>query len=277
MCKESKFKEDILIKPKVEIMSETIINNGNEGTIHFVMSEVYTKLGDLKNRDNRKDFNRELLRIIPRVHRYVANRLRIAVLAGKLNKGMFSPNDFTDQLFIEVYDNWDKIKNEKDLQPFLFKKVDELLDDSLTEEEFDHIFFDNIDSYSKPEWDTMEEKFSTDGDGDLVMLEELDDSTYSKDNYTLNHIFITEEEKDLAEKLDKSLDKERLERHVDMVLSKMSSPMRSVFHLYTDEGFTSSEIAKIKEATLSEVEDLLNRARKLLKESFMKRFLIDSN
>lgn len=258
-------------------MSTTASKITNKGTFQRVGKETYGTLDDFRNKDNREAFNRELMRLMPQVHNYVSKRLKTAILAGNLNKGMFNSNDFTDQLFIEVYDNWDSIKDEMNLRTFLFKKVDELLDDSLTEEEFDHLFFENIDTYSQPEWDAMEEDFSTDGDGDLVLLEELDDSSFSKDDYTLNHVFITEEEKELAEKLDKSLDKERIERHVHMVMSKMSLPMRSVFQLYSDQGFTTSEIAGIREVTLEEVEELLTKARKLLKDSFAKRFLIDSN
>ncbi|ASV30797.1 RNA polymerase sigma factor [Maribacter cobaltidurans] len=258
-------------------MEKEINKQTNQGTIQWEVKETYSKLVDFRKKDNRQSFNNELLRLMPQVKNYVAKRLRTAILSGKLNKGMFSPNDFTDQLFIEVYDNWDSIRNESYLRPYLFKKVDELLDDSLTEEEFDHVFFENIDTFSQPEWDTMEEDFSTDGDGDLVMLEELDDKSLIKDNYTLNHVFVSDDEKELAEKLDRSLDKERVERHIQMVLGKMSLPMRSVFQLATDQGFTLNEIASIKDATLDEVDDLLTKARRLLKDSFVKRFLVDSN
>lgn len=257
-------------------MGKSVLNK-RIGNFSLVISETYEKLEDYKNQENREAFNRELLRIMPHVQQYVSKRLKAAIVAGKLNKGMFKPSDFTDQLFIEVYENWNQIKAENDLRPFVFKKVDELLDDSLTEEEFDHIFFENIDNYTQQEWNAMEENFSADGDGDLVMLEELDEVDSNMDNQTLNHVFVTEEEKELAEKLDKSLDKERVERHINMVLGKMSLPLRSVFQLYSDQGFSPEEIASIRKTTLVEVEDMLLRARKLLKKSFIKRFLIDSN
>ena len=54
-------------------------------------------------------------------------------------------------------------------------------------------------------------------------------------------------------------------------------PMRTVFELYANEGLTTEEIAEIRKATLSQVEDLLSSARKLLKDSFEKRFLFQSN
>ena len=245
--------------------------------VRIIMKETYSRLVSFKSEDNQESFNRELFKILPKIYRYVAKRLNSAVANGKLNKDMFNPNDFTDQLFIEVYEHMNEIKSENALHAFLFKRVDELLEDSLIEEEFDHVFFDNIDNYSKPEWDAMEENYSTDGDGDFVMLEELDDNSYDKGNYSLDHVFITDEEKELAEKLDASLNKERIERHMQLVLNKMDLPMRTVFELFANEGFTTKEIANMRDTTFAEVENVLAKARKKLRNSFEKRFLLESN
>ncbi|WP_424001009.1 RNA polymerase sigma factor [Maribacter sp. IgM3_T14_3] len=245
--------------------------------IRIIMKETYSKLVSYKRKENRESFNTELLKVLPQIYRYVSKRLNSAIANGKLNKGMFNPSDFTDQLFIEVYDNIDDIKSENELHVFLFKKVDELLEDSLVEEEFDHVFFDNIDTYSKPEWDAMEENYTQDADGDFLLLDEMDDKSLDKSNYSLNHVFITEEEKKLADKLDATLDKERIYNHVQLILDKMNPPMRTVFELFTNEGLTTEEIADIRKTTQEQVEELLASARQLLKNSFEKRFLIDSN
>jgi len=245
--------------------------------IRIIMKETYSKLVSYKRKENRESFNTELLKVLPQIYRYVSKRLNSAIANGKLNKGMFNPSDFTDQLFIEVYDNIDDIKSENELHVFLFKKVDELLENSLVEEEFDHVFFDNIDTYSKPEWDAMEENYTQDADGDFVLLEELDDTSLTKSNYSLEHVFITQEEKQLADKLDASLNKERIYRHIQLVLNKMNMPMRTVYELFTDEGLTTEEIAKIRKTTIDQVEELLALARQLLKDSFEKRFLLESN
>ncbi|WP_116769522.1 sigma-70 family RNA polymerase sigma factor [Maribacter litoralis] len=245
--------------------------------IRIIMKETYSKLVSYKRKENRESFNTELLKVLPQIYRYVSKRLNSAVANGKLNKGMFDPSDFTDQLFIEVYDNIDDIKSENELHVFLFKKVDELLENSLVEEEFDHVFFDNIDTYSKPEWDAMEENYTQDADGDFVLLEELDDISLNKSNYSLEHVFITQEEKQLADKLDASLNKERIYHHIQLVLNKMNMPMRTVYELFTDEGLTTEEIAKIRRTTIDQVEELLALARQLLKDSFEKRFLLESN
>ena len=111
----------------------------------------------------------------------------------------------------------------------------------------------------------------------ISTLEEMDDRSLNKDDLTLDHVFITDEEKDLAEKLDASLNKDGIARHVQLVLDKMNTRMRTIFQLFANEGFTLNEIANIRDAKLSEVEKDLNEARKILRNSIEKRFLIDSN
>lgn len=148
-----------------------------------------------------------------------------------------------------------------------------MLEDIIVEEEFDEFFFKNIDDYSKPEWDEMQENFSTDGGGDLLLLEELDDMSYNHNDYTLNHVFVEDNQKALIEKLDKKLSKEDISKHIEMVLHNLSLAMQTVFELFTKQGFTLEEIAKIMKRDVKEVEKLLNDARKGLYTSLFNRHL----
>ena len=68
-----------------------------------------------------------------------------------------------------------------------------------------------------------------------------------------------------------------VERHMQLVLNKMDLPMRTVFELFTNEGFTTKEIANMRDTTFAEVENVLAKARKILRNSFEKRFLLGSN
>lgn len=57
-----------------------------------------------------------------------------------------------------------------------------------------------------------------------------------------------------------------------MVLSNLPSSMRTVFELFTKHQFDVSEIAKIRNRTVKEVEMLLASARKSLKASLLGRY-----
>lgn len=155
----------------------------------------------------------------------------------------------------------------------MFKKVDELLETIFVDEEYDALFLENIDTYSKPEWESMQEKFTTDGDGDLIMNEELDDISYAKDDYVLNHIFVGDDDQKVILQLDKELGAENIRKHSEMVLYHLPAQMRRVFELFTEHKFDIAEIAKIHNSTVQEIESLLKNARKSLRTSFIKRYL----
>jgi len=240
----------------------------------FVAS-TFSDMVQFKKENDKLDFNNLLLKDLHQVKRYITKRLSTALTKGNLPKGKYKVDDFIDQLFIEVYDHFDEVQNKEELHLWLFKKADELLDDTIADEEFDDYFFRNIDDYSKPEWDAMEEKFSTDGGGDYVMIDELDDISYPKNDYILNHVFIEDDKKQLIDKLDKELGEENIRKHAEMVLHNLPLPMRTVFELATEYQFTLEEIAIIRNQRFEEVSQLMEDARKNLEASFFNRYSVD--
>lgn len=242
---------------------------------HVFVTNTFSDLVQLKKEGDQTSFNTLLLKVLPIVKKYITKRLIIALSKGNLPQGKYEPDDFIDQLFIEAYDHFDEVKNETELHSWLFKKANTLLDDAIIDEEFDEYFFKNIDDYSKPEWDEMEEIFSTDGGGDYVMIEELDDISYPKNDYILNHVFVEDDNKDIMNKLDKELGDENIRKHTEMVLYHLPLAMRTVFELATKYQFTLEEIAVIQNENLEEVRRLYENARKSLEASFFNRYAID--
>ena len=240
----------------------------------FVAS-TFSDLTRFKKEDDRSAFNALLLKTFSQVKRYISKRLSTTLSKGNLPKGKYKADDFIDQLFIEAYDHFDEVKEKKLLHPWLFKKADELLEAAIIDEEFDDYFLKNIDDYSNPEWDAMEEKFSIDGGGDYVMIEELDDISYPKHDYTLNHVFVEDNNKEIMNKLDKDLGEENIAKHIAMVLRQLPLPMRTVFELATEHQFTLEEITIIRKQSLEEVRQLFENARKSLEASFFNRYSLE--
>lgn len=237
----------------------------------FVAS-TFSDLVQFKKEDDQEAFNSLLLKTFHQVKRYITKRLSTALAKGNLPKGKYKPDDFIDQLFIEAYDHFEAVKDEEGLHPWLFKKADELLENRIIDEEFDDYFLKNIDDYSRPEWDEMEEKFSTDGGGDYVMIEELDDISYPKNDYVLNHVFVEDYKKEIMDQLDEDLGEENIRKHVAMVLHNLPLQMRAVFELATEHQFTLEEITIIRNQSLEEVRLLLENARKSIEASFFNRY-----
>lgn len=118
----------------------------------------------------------------------------------------------------------------------------------------------------------MEEKYSTDGNGDFVMLDEFDNQEYSKNDYLLNHVFIDDADDEIIAALDKKLNKENVKKHSALVLQNFPKPMKKAYELSTAYKFTVPEIAKISNYSIKEVDIYLKNARKKLKSSFINRF-----
>ncbi|WP_179320084.1 sigma-70 family RNA polymerase sigma factor [Winogradskyella helgolandensis] len=237
----------------------------------FVAS-TFSDLKTYKSENKQAAFNKLLLTDLFEVKRYIIKRLSTALTKGNLPQNKYKADDFIDQLFIEVYDHINEVENEKKFYPWLFKKANDLLDDKIEEESFDDFFLKNIDTYTQPEWDEMQEKFSTDGGGDLLLIEELDDMSYNHNDYTLNHVFIEDEEKDWIEKIDKDLSAKDIENQIALVLHHLPLEMRTVFQLSTVQHLELGDIAQIQNITIETVKLHLATAKNALKVSFMNRY-----
>ncbi|WP_053992006.1 hypothetical protein [Mangrovimonas sp. TPBH4] len=241
--------------------------------IRTSITKVFPELISLKKADDKEAFNNLILNILPSIKKYIKGRLDKLSNLPHFSRNKYNVDDFVDQLFIEVYDNIEDVKKADDFYLWLFKKTDNLLDDITVEEEFDDFFYENIDDFTKDEWEEMEEQFSTDGDGDLLMLEELDDSSYNKNDYTLNHVFVKDDEEKYIEQLDKQLDEAKIQKHIAMVVKKLPMRMQSVFELFANYNFTPTEIAQLKHMKTIKVIHLIQTARNNIRDSFIKRYL----
>lgn len=242
-------------------------------TARLAITQQFPRLIQLKQDENPEDFTDLFLEILPEMKRYVRRRLDAAVHKGHFPHSKYKPEDFTDQLMIDVYDEIYEVKDKDDFYGWLFKKTNQLLDNVIFEEEFEDRFFKNIDDYSKKEWDALTERFSVQADGDLVLKQELDDVSYHKSKYQLGHIFTDDSEKTLVERLDKELTEEDIHHHIEMVLQNLPRAMETVFELFTEQSFTIAEIADIMGREIEEVEQLLKDARKGIYRSLFNRHL----
>jgi RNA polymerase sigma factor (sigma-70 family) len=243
--------------------------------IRISIKQTLPNLIKLKKEENRIDFNKLILEIVPKIRKYIIRRIIAAIHKDHFPKNKFDANDFIYQLFIEIYDNIDYFSNEDKFYVWLYKKTNELLDDAIIEEKFDGMFFQNIDEFSKQEWDQMQEKFTAEFDGDLIMKEDLNDISYYKEVYTMKDVFIEDTQEQLEAKIDKTLHEEDLDKHIQFVLHSLPLPIQNVFELFTKQNLTIAEIAEIRNISIEKAKQLLDDARKALMLSLFNRYTID--
>lgn len=245
----------------------------NQKEIRITFASAFLDLVILKKEDDNSAFNDLVLSIMPEIKKYIKGRISAAIHQGHFSSGKYKSDDFIDQLFIEIYDNLDEVKSKNEFYKWLFKKTNQLLDDIMVEEEFNDLFFKNIDDYSKSEFKGMIEKYTTDGGGDFIMIEELNESSFNpKKAEELSPFFIENGEEELIEKIDKELTAEDIHHHISFVLASLPLTMRNVYDLFYSAQFSIEEIAEITNISPLEVDDLLKEAKILIKHSFEKRF-----
>jgi len=253
-------------------MKDTVEQQAARIEFHTYVAGALLHLSEMKKRDDRADFNKLMMRLLSGVRQYLGRRLQRAVRNGHLPEGKYKVADFVDELFVQAYDHLQAVKEDKDLHAWLFKKADEILEDALIEEDFDNTFFENIDDYGQQEWEAMQEVFTTDADGDLVMEEELDDPSYPKHDYSLADVFVENGEEELVDKISRELSEGEIHRHIDMVLHQMSTMMQTVFELAVNQQFTPHEIGLIKQISVGEVKRYIAEVRERIQLSFQSRY-----
>lgn len=252
-------------------MKNTLHYDKKQAEFHRFVNDNFETLKRLREEDKRSAFNELLLKVLPDIRRYITRGLRIALEKGVISHNKFKPEDLFDQLIIDVYDDLGEVRDKEEFHAWLFKKAEKLLEDMEVEEEFESYFYDNIDDYSRAELEEMKEAFSTDGDGDLVMMEELDDISYKNHHYLLKNIFLDDAHEDLMALMDTDTQQGRTQHHLDSVLFQLPPNMRSVFELATEQLFSIEDIARIKGVSQERIERTLDRARELLRDSLKDR------
>lgn len=239
------------------------------------IKRILPNLKRLKKETDKPEFYDLLSEAMPNLRSYIIKRIKTATIKNHFPKNKYNPDEFIDQLFIEIYNHIENFSDEDEFYIWLYKKTNNLLEDAINEEEFDDLFFKNIDDYSKQEWDEMEENFTAENDGDLIMQEELSDISYHQNPFTIQDVFIENTENELIKQIDKNLHQEEVDRQLQFVLHNLPSQTQNVFELYTKHHLTIAEIAKVKNISINHTKQLLEDSRKLLKTSLFNRYTLN--
>ncbi|WP_088341484.1 sigma-70 RNA polymerase sigma factor region 4 domain-containing protein [Robiginitalea sediminis] len=245
-------------------MKTTVRYDKRQAEFNQFVATCYPILVELREKDDRKTFNEILLKVLPEVKRYITRGLRLALAKGVISHNKYDTYDFFDQLIIDVFDHLEEVPSAGQFHAWLFKRAEKLLEDMEVEEVFDAVFYDNLDDYSKAELAELDESFSTDGDGDLVLMGEMDDISYKDHHHLLRNIFLDDAHEDLMALTEAENTHAAAQEHLENLLFRMPPQMRSVFELAHEQGFGTAEIAAIKMQSEHEVEKLLERTREIL-------------
>lgn len=235
----------------------------------------FGQLTKLKEENKRQEFDSMLAKLLPRVRLHIASKLISAVVNEQIEPNKYKVDDFISDLYLIAFEGIQEVKDEEFFESWLVAKADQLLEDAIDEHEVDEFFIQNIDDFTEVEWESMIEIFSTDGDGDLVMEEELDDLSYPKYRYTLHDVFVENDDQRIIEELSERIRSEQIHQHVDFISHRLPSHLRTAFILSLGHHFTPQEVAQIQQEPQEQIIKDVNEAILLIRKSFVSRYLTE--
>ena len=252
--------------------------NKNQPFEPFIAKKV-NSLKQFQAEEDQIGFNEMMENILPEVKNYLGRQLRTAIRKHNLPRNKYKVEDFIHKIYAEAFENIHEISEDLHLHRWLFKKADEALYFAIAEEDLEHTFFKDLNHYSKVEWESMQENFTMDADGDLVLLEELEelDDAYTPKNYTLSDVFVEDETNKLLESLSEDLTDQEIQKQIDFALSLLPFHLRTVFELSVHQQFDVEEIAQIKGMSMRDVQEILEEAKALIRDCFVKNHLNPKN
>ncbi|MEX2513044.1 MAG: hypothetical protein WD398_09070 [Cyclobacteriaceae bacterium] len=212
-------------------------------------------------------------RFLPKIQEYIVRRLNMAYATGALSKGDIPATEIVNMVYLEMMERSGTIPLiPKKLEIALFKVADETLAKALEEIRFEKEHFLTLHRFENREILEMEEKFTIDADGDLIMIEELDEVSYQSKQYDPEAVFLMDEEAPMEiENILRQYDKVFIQQIIRKLLVNLAERERTVFDLFWLEGMDLDQIATIRRIPEDEVASLLKKVTLCIKEGLERR------
>ncbi len=227
------------------------------------------ELKDLKAKNKFKEFYSHIESHLPQLRRYIKQRLHNAEVAGIIPKGFFTPDDIIDDVYQEVFINFNPDWTEKDLKTILFKLAMKKLDE-IIEKEKQKPKKVSIDKIIADELKLLDEKFTVNADGELVLIEELDDISYQQEQAKPKYLILeraTEER--ILELLDQDTSGQLTQEDQDnfwKIYKVMPAQSKTVIELFVFGGLQTDEISDITDISTDNVEKIVDNFKQKLRK-----------
>ncbi len=200
---------------------------------------------------------------LPALKGYINRRIIAAKRANLKALSNIDKKDVVNEVVIRIHSTFSqKIEDVRFINIWMIREADAVLNEILDNYVSDEVSFEEL---LNRELGQLEEEYTIDAGGDLVMTEELDD--YDVGLGVEEMILSSKEESNLIEEL--KVDKVDLKDKVCDELVKLPLRYQSIYDLYFFENMTYEEIADIKGMTKVEIEAIIISIKDILKEKLL--------
>ncbi|WP_340063173.1 hypothetical protein [Ascidiimonas aurantiaca] len=202
------------------------------------------------------EFGNRVLGLVQKVQPYVKHRLYTAESSGIVPRNMYKAAEITDDAIIDLYKDFDKNINDKNLSIKLFSLLQAKLN-TLFKKEAIRTRTVSVSELLSEELEQFEERFETDIDNDLLMPEELDDISYHQEEQAQPQFLYEDAEKNIISTLEIQDSKKDLTPGKREVLNRIYNwlPLETsdVIDLLVFGRLTYEEIAQVKQTDVETI------------------------
>lgn len=233
---------------------ENQLNNPTEKMDHL------TQLKNAKTTRDELRFKKLMNKMLPALRNYIARRLNLAHSTGLIDKYGIVAEEVIDAVYLTLYDRIEQSRRHtSDLETWVFQIVDEVFNQQLNEKAFENENLVYLQRIEDLELSGLEEKYTADAEGELIMDEELDDVSYQQKLYHPADFIQDTETLDSIESELSEYDKIKMHDEIQRLLISLPEEDRTIFDLFWIVGLSMKQIARIKNTTVPQVEDTLKR------------------
>ena len=203
---------------------------------------------------------------LPDLHQFLKGSLRDAEDQGLLDRRYFDPDEILDEVLLEGYKQYAGEQDEDTLRRALFRRAVLKI---LTKEMEDVPDEVNTHSLLKHELKALSEDFTAEGDGDPILLEDLDDISYVQERGWNMEILLNDAlEKQLVKKFElheESLLSDEKRKLLGILYSTIPNRSKMVVELFAFGHQDTHEISEILEVPERVIERILFKVKERFK------------
>ncbi|WP_273568079.1 hypothetical protein [Maribacter halichondriae] len=218
-----------------------------------------------KQENDFEQFYKKIETLVPELKKFMTGSLKAAENQGMLDRGFHDADEMLDEVYLEAFKAFSSETVVTKLRRSLFKKAINKIEEKKAQEVPDEV---NTHALLKEELKTLSEDFTTDGDGDRILYDELDDISYrQKQGWSLEIRLDEPLERQLVQKLglhEAALLSDEKRRLLGQLYSTIPARSKTVVELLVFGHQDTLEISEILEVP----ENVINRIIFKVKERF---------
>jgi|GEM_PF-1185798 len=232
-------------------------------TNHIIYNIMSTKeLYKHKQENDFEQFYKKIATLVPELKKFMTGSLKAAESQGILDKGFYIADEMLDEVFLEAFKTFSSETDVTKLRRSLFKTAIKKIEEKKAQEVPDDV---NTHALLKEELNTLGEEFTTEGDGDRILYEELDDISYQQKQGWSKEIYLDESfEQLLVAKLelhDASLLSNEKRRLLGILYTAIPLRSKTVIELFVFGNQDTHEISEILEVPKEIVDRILFKVK----------------